>query len=238
MIDDQLNDDFLNEHGGPGAEPATMPLLPDFGADASQYAAPANPNRRRIFVGVLVVAGAALGIVGMRFVGLGAASVLAAITVDYTRSDIQSVEVPEELLEDLDRSRRAVQVPADLIDREPFALQSASAVEATTVDPGVLMERERERQAALARRAAEQREADIDAAIKGLELQSVVGGSRPLARINGTVVQAGSTVQTSASEIAFRVESIQGRVVTLALEHRRWTLELGGEEPTRLPDQK
>lgn len=234
MSDDQLNAEFLEE-GMPGAEPPSMPLLPDFGANASQYSPPANPNRRRVFVGVLVVVGAALGIVAMRFIGLGAATVLAAITVDLNRADIQTVEVPEELMQGLDRSRRAVQVPAALVDREPFALQAATAAAAPAVNPEELLERERLRQEALARQAAEQREAAINAAIAGLEVQSVMGGSRPVARINGTVVQAGSKVSTSASDVTFVVESITGRQVILALEHRRWALELGGEGPQRLP---
>ncbi len=237
MSDDRFNEDLLDS-GGPEGD-SNMPLLPDFGAQAQQYAAPASPRRRRVIVGALVVVGAAVGILAMRLVGLGAATVLAAITVDLSRPGLTNVDVPQDLLDGLDRSRRAVQVPSDLVERNPFLLRSANADTAnSSLTEEELNARELLRQQALERQRREQYEASIDAAIRGFELQSIVGGSRPVARINNKVVQVGSALEAGSSEARFVVESIEGREVVIAVDERRYMLELGVADAVRLPDSK
>ncbi len=188
-----------------GAESqAGQPLLSDFGAQEAMPGGGVRSNKsRRIGVAVLIVLGAAGGIFVMRQVGLGAASVIAAIVVDYDPNEFTKGPGDPAVLDELARSRLAVQVPAEVFEQDPFVLEPMAVeaeVQQARAEPELSAEElARQRLAKQAEEAAEQ-----------VEVQSVMGGPIPLARINGSIYRLGDTVLE-----VLRVTEIEGRNVVM-----------------------
>ncbi|MEN0019402.1 MAG: hypothetical protein AAF747_00805 [Planctomycetota bacterium] len=226
----------MNDLGGTqnDQQHSGVPLLADFAAEADLTAAPKKQVPRRVVVGGLVLVGAAVGIGAMRLFGVGASSVLAAITVDYTPSDGSIQPVPEGVMEELDRSRVALQVPADSLTRDPFLLEAPEVTpDEPLVDDGSRAARlaaERARREAqereqLEREAREQRFADARAAVDSMTLQGVMGGPIPLARIDGSIVRIGDEPTAGV-----RCVAISGRTVTFEFEGQRFSISMGDNE--------
>jgi len=184
-------------------EPQSLPLLSDFGAAEQLNSNVGRSNKtRRLMVAALVILGASGGIFVMRQVGLGAASVIASIVVDYDPNEFKKGATDPAVLEELARGRMAVQVPAEVIENDPFRLEAARTEVAVVEAPRPVVSAEE-----LAR---QQREKKIKDASGKIEVQSIMGGPIPLARINGTMVRLGDTLLE-----VLKVESIQGRMVVL-----------------------
>ena len=192
-----------NELQNVGEPQAGIPLLSDFGAAEVMSTKVGRSNKtRRVAVAGLVIIGAAGGIYVMRQVGLGAASVIASIVVDYDPNEFKIGPGDPAVLAELERGRLAVQVPAETLEQDPFRLLTQSVDQPVTDTPRQLVSAEE-----LAR---QQRDKKIKEAADKVDVQSVMGGPIPLARINGTMVRLGDTVL----EI-FEVHSIEGRAVVL-----------------------
>ncbi len=183
---------------------AGAPLLSDFGAAEEMSTNSGRSNKtRRVGVAALIIVGAAGGIFVMRQVGLGAASVIASIVVDYDPNEFTKGPGDPAVLDELVRSRVAIQVPAEVIDQDPFVLEGASAAVDPVKQPAVpqLSAEERARQL-LAQK--------IKDATGQVAVQSVMGGPIPLARINGTIYRLGDTLLD-----VLKIEAIEGREVTI-----------------------
>lgn len=181
---------------------AGAPLLSDFGAAEEIGTGSGRSNKsRRLAVMLLIVVGASGGIFLMRQVGLGAASVIASIVVDYNPNEFTTGPGDPAVLDELARSRMAVQVPAEVFEQDPFVLEGAApaaevvaAPVRTTITPE--------------ERAKRKLEAQIVEATEQIEVQSVMGGPIPLARVNGKMVRMGDTMLD-----VLTVAAIDGRVV-------------------------
>ena len=195
-------DDGMNVEGGEGQ--AGQPLLSDFGAQEAMPGGGVRSNKsRRMGVAALIILGAAGGIFLMRQVGLGAASVIAAIVVDYDPNEFTKGPGDPAVLDELARSRLAVQVPAEVFEQDPFVLEPM-AIEAETQQAQAEPEFTDE-ELALQRLAQE-----AESAAEQIEVQSVMGGPIPLARINGSIYRLGDTVLE-----VLQVTAIDGREVVM-----------------------
>ena len=197
---------------------AGAPLLSDFGAAEEMQSGSMRSNKsRRIGVAALILLGAAGGIFVMRTIGLGAASVLAAIVVDYDPSEFTKGPGDPAVLDELARSRMAVQVPSEVFEHDPFYLGDGEEV---AVDEGPVREREPELSAEeRARRALEQR---VQTAVGEVNVQSVMGGRIKLAKVNGRMVRVGDRVLD-----VLMVQQIEGRVVVFKGGESLYAFEMG-----------
>jgi hypothetical protein len=174
---------------------------------------------RSAMVAVLVVVAAVGSLFAMRQLGLGPALSLADVAVEYKPEESAKAGAASgKVLADLERSRRAVQVPAENITQDPFELNAEqNNVASPEIDADLARRAEMERRQA----ALEARQQDIEDALDELSLQSVMLGSRPVARINGQIYKVGMTVGEF-----FIITGIEGRDVKLFADDSTYTLSL------------
>lgn len=179
--------------------------------------------------GVLAIAGGA--IYGMRFVGLNAAFGGESIKIDYTGDkSIESAKRFDRVMSELDASMTAVQVlDTRTLSSAPFTRPAEDEPEVANNEPSSLDDLSR-----LARLAAEQQRKEAEAraqALAGelarLNVQGIVGGRVPAARINGQPVRVGQQLGS------FTVTDIAGQSVFVEADGVRYELGIGAE-PRRL----
>lgn len=223
FLDDQAGDQ--NSTGGSSAsKDGPSPLLLSEMQSPEEMFAPVKNGQRanQAVVAGLLVVGAIGAIFAMRQFGMGPAISLAEMDIDYKPAAISSGTTPKKILAELDRSRRAVQVPADLITQDPFELDNAqAAVTEPTVDPDLARRAEEER----LRLAREARQQELDETLDTITLQSVMGGSVPIARIDGKVYKVGMTVCEM-----FTITQIEGRDVTLAADGHTFVISMDNDD--------
>lgn len=185
---------------------------------------PTRRHPRQVVVAVLLVAGAVACIFAMRQFGLGPATALAEFDVQYRSDAVTNSAAAGHILADLERSRRAVQVPAERIKSDPFELAATAAPQTPRDDADARSRLEAERRAEQERLAAEARAKTLNDAFGKLHLQSVMEGSVPVARISDQVVRVGMKVGEH-----FTVASIEGREVTLTADGRTFTLTIDAD---------
>ncbi len=226
---DTLNEDGVNNlsENGPSRDGQAPLLLHDMQFTEEAMSIPIGSGRSRsAMVAAFVVVAAIGSLFAMRQLGLGPAVSLAEVAVEYTPDEAGKAGISaHKVLADLERSRRAIQVPAEKINQHPFQLNAEQAMEhSPQIDADLARKAELERQ----RLALEARLQDIETAFDDLSLQSVMLGSRPIARINGEVYRIGMTV----SEY-FVITRIEGREVTLSADNQTYTLSLDSDPATR-----
>jgi hypothetical protein len=120
----------------------------------------------------------------------------------------------EKVMAGLSQDRTERQVDPDDLQRDPFVIvQNREMVD---LSPEPLEVRE-DPAAVLARRQA-QRRIDAVNASEELSLKSVMGGSRPLAIINGQIYRPGETIAAGPMELVFRIATISTSSVELVHE--------------------
>lgn len=200
-------------------------LLQDLQSPQEAFGLPkASQRPQQAAVALLLVVGAVGVIFAMRQFGLGPAVSLAGMDVEYTPEEPRTGLSSKQVLADLERSRKAVQVPEGLITQDPFELLNAAASTKSTepeIDTDSLTRLEAARRAAEEQKAREARAKEIETAVGRLELQSVMDGSIPMARISGQIVKIGMTVDD-----LFEVKAIGGREVTLTADGHDYVLSL------------
>lgn len=172
-----------------------------------------GPSAQTIVLG-LVLVGSAAAVFGMRHFGLGPAGAIAAsVEIDYKVGEGGAAAQAgyDQVLEALDRSGRPLQITADRITQDPFVLHDLLPDEEVIadggeIDPGAAAAR-------LLREREAKRQRELRAAFEALELQSVIGGRVPVARIGPHIVRVGDPVGDF-----FVVESISGRSVVLTTD--------------------
>lgn len=161
---------------------------------------------------VVVVAGGSLFV--MRKLSAGRNLASADIKLDYPIGADGSLQDGGnehiKVLDDLASIDSSVQVPLESIEKKnPFVLGDGEVIEAANIDDPE------------ARRLAElqARLAKVQAEFNKLELNSVLGGSTPIARISGEAVRVGDKIGDY-----FTVIAIHGRSVELSAEGEIYTL--------------
>jgi len=223
--------------GGQGDEQSTRPLTSGDHDDAAggagggatslaglgeaEQAAKKSTIPPGVLLLALVVAVSGGLLYGMRQVGLGVGLDLRLPTIDYPVDAAEAVVVRDErhqrIMDDLATSESILQVPLDNLQRNPFRLDSAPAE--IVAEPG------EDPEATAARIAAErerQRRQEIKRTLDAIEVNSVLTGAVPLARINGKPVRIGERVAD-----VFVVRAIYGRTVELEADGRVYRKTMG-----------
>ncbi len=203
----------LNSGNEPGS---TMPPM----MDALQ-----GPQVRRsmslgpaMMIAAVVAAGGLL--FGMRQMGLGPKFSLAGGSLDtQVPEQNKSLAANQEILmAELGALRTSNQVKPEQVRKNPFTMAyvlglSAEAAPIDPNDPDAARKAAERGMAERLAKAKSDRAKNLEVAFKDLQLQGVLGGSRPVARINGNVFRVGDTVAKY-----FTVKSIQGRSVELEID--------------------
>lgn len=182
----------------------------------------AMPSRFRISgptALVLVVAAVGIGaLLGMRKL-TNAGAAMASVNIDYTPGQRTAAQAHKRLVEVLDRSSTPVQVPTDQIKKNPFQLAVAPQTAPTpdTADDKTALEEARRNAAAIAAR-----QKLIADKLGSLMVNGVMDGARPVARINGEMVQVGDTI----ADGLFTVTAIGGRAVTVQADGKEYELTM------------
>jgi hypothetical protein len=186
----------------------------------------AGPRKSRISHNTIllmgVIAVAAVVLLGMRKVGLGPASAQAMADFDAKLLEAQNQPRRDHrpVLADLNASRTTLQVPDTDVRANPFLITVAEV----TPDPALAERRAADALRAEAERLKQlqgKREQELRSAIANLRLNSVLGGGRGRARINGQLVGVGDRVGDF-----FILKTIHGRSVELEAEGRLFHLEM------------
>ncbi len=167
---------------------------------------------------MLVIAVAAGGLFMMRKMGLGSQLQFASVEIDYPIDGVGKLDLNgTSILENL-RNNEIDQVPLSQVQKNPFQLLGDShTVADLPMDDPRMSSAEIE-----ARRTAENRRRAIIGAYANLNLNSILLGSTPVARISGETVRIGDVVQD-----LFKVKAITARAVDLEVDGKMYTLSLG-----------
>lgn len=188
----------------------------------SESALSAKPKRfsSHNTVTALVLLVSAVMLYGMRQAGMRSGMTFTEVKIDYQREEVSPAmqAAQRRILEDLQRSERPVQIPADKLAKNPFELTSVTATAAPSEDRSLA---EAQRQAEAARQARAEHLEKIQSTLATLHLKSVMEGRVPLARINDQTVRVGDTVGEF-----FKVTRIDGRSVELTAEGQAFVLEM------------
>lgn len=175
---------------------------------------------------VLVVIGAVTSLAAMRYIGMGPRSSIGdVIKIDYDVAKPVGTNPGETLrvLADLSTSQVAVQVPPELVQRNPFKFAGSlnPEVDGIVQPDSSAAEKAARAEAERQRREAEERRRAIETTLAGLTLNSVMGGDAPLARISGNTVRVGDVLGGM-----FTVVSISGRGVVLECDGTQYELTI------------
>lgn len=226
----------LNKPDDATGIPAVMPGVGGAGAPEGGGATFGGGETSK-FNGQVLLAGIVFSIgVGsiyaMRFIGMQAGIKESVTMVEYTTSTNTPdfVKRFETVMDDLQEVSVSVQFDRDtVLPSTPFTMAVAAVddeiLEMPTgnqVDPNAQRARLARQRAEEARYEREEKEAEYEFIAEKLRLQSVIGGTRPVARISGEPVGVGMMVAKT-----FKVLSIKGSVVLLEVDGIQFELGLG-----------
>lgn len=123
-------------------------------------------------------------------------------------------DAEEKVMAGLSQDRTERQVDPDDLQRDPFVIVSNREMIDIPDEPLEV----REDPAAVLARRQNQRRIDAESAAETLVLKSVMGGSRPLAIIDGQIYRPGETIAAGPTELVFRVSKISTSSVELVHE--------------------
>jgi hypothetical protein len=162
----------------------------------------------------LVIAAAGLMLGAMRLAGIGANLDLVNVKIDYPLDGEGGHKKDHtKILSDL-KTVGVDQVPLEEIQMNPFEWKALRAPEAVATDKAP-------DPAEMSRREREQRIASLKDAASKLQLNSVMAGRVPVARISGEMVKVGDRVGEF-----FTVKSIDGRAVEIAADDQVFVLSM------------
>tara|TARA_R110000744_G_scaffold210303_1_gene329395 strand:- start:1388 stop:2161 length:774 start_codon:yes stop_codon:yes gene_type:complete len=214
-------------------------VIPGMGNDAAGggssfstgSAEPSKFNGQVMLAGLVFAIGVG-SIYAMRYIGMQAGIKESVSMVDYTASTTSPdfVKRFDKIMDDLEEVSVSVQFDNDtVLPQEPFTMAKLDDPTDEYLAPPVNEDDMNAQMARLARQRAEQERLDREAVIQSyeklaskLKLQSVIGGSRPVARISGEPVAIGMTVADT-----FKVLAINGSQVILEVEGMKYELGLG-----------
>lgn len=177
---------------------------------------PGTSTRHLIVVGVLALGVGVLYF--MRQVGGGPTSASADVQIDYQFADREAAQAVEEqtrVIEGLKRSGEPSQLPAEALGKNPFRLRSGLPIGAgveTPSDQPVVMQVDMVAQ-------------QIEQSLASLQVQAVIDGRVPIARISGETYREGDRVDD-----LFDIVEIGGRAVVLESERGLHRLEMHRDE--------
>lgn len=212
--------------------PTGIPSLRQAPASAISSSTSDSKLNLQLMIALCVLVVGAGAIYGMRYIGMKAGLDKQVVSIDYA-SETNSTEFAmryRDVMLTLDESTIAVQL-ADKTEfaQRPFARPSAIKDEVVKLDPGMSeadrLELQRQRDLEFDRK---RRHDSVISEAMRFQLQGVVGGSRPAARVSGQAVRAGMKLGEY-----FTVTEITGRSVIIEADGMRFELALG-QSPVQL----
>ncbi len=169
-----------------------------------------------IIMMTMVVAVAAGSLYLMRTVGVRGGVAFTTPKIDYPvdGEGVVDDEAHQRVMEALRTSDDIVQVPLADLQRNPFLLDDSEEIPEIAEAPTYDLDAE-------LRRKAEQRKLEISRTLESLEVNSIISGHVPIARINGVPVRIGDTIAI------FTVRAIHGRSVELEADGKLYSKVLG-----------
>ncbi len=212
----------------PGMENASASSGPSIGAGAAE----SKFNGQVILAGLVFTIGVG-SIYAMRYIGMQAGIKESVAMVEYTASTTTPdfVDRFETVMNDLEEVSISVQFAESTpLPSEPFILETEIAddtgyiepIATNTEDPNERFARMARQRAEAERIAREEKIAEYESIAQGLTLQSLIGGTRPVARISGEPVAVGMILADT-----FKVVSIKGSAVIFEVEDIRFEIALG-----------
>jgi hypothetical protein len=126
--------------------------------------------------------------------------------------DFNAVNSQKSVLEVLTAAYSERQVPLQDVQRDPFVIyQPTMEIEPTDIGPQI------DQNAVLRRKQAERRQS-LNALAQRFKLKSVLGGSNPLANIDGQIYRVGDHIPVGSEDQSFIVTGISTSAVTLVAE--------------------
>ena len=205
---------------------------PNAGSSFSPAGSEGSKFSGQVILAGLVFAIGVGSIYAMRYIGMQAGIKESVAMVEYTASTTTPdfINRFETVMNDLHEASMSVQFDKNIkLPKEPFTMPHASHMD-TLAQPSIDSQDQNAQMQRLARQRAQQaqmereaKEQEIESLAQGLTLQSVIGGSRPVARVSGQPVGVGMMVSD-----VFEVLSIKGSTIVLEAEGMQFELTLGG----------
>lgn len=190
---------------GPAINPTTFAPTGGEGFGSESLSTPKKriSTQQVALLGMVALGGAALW--GMRQHGLQAGMTFAAPAIEYQppSADKGQQASQQRVLAALERTGMHAQVPAEKFDRNPFS----TGIKKTVATAGMPTDESNDDQGA---REAALEEQKLQERLALLQVQGVMGGRVPLARINGAVHRTGDVLDK-----VFKIKSIDGRSVVI-----------------------
>jgi hypothetical protein len=228
--------DYTDTDIGASGSPPPPPQMPlgtgDFGADPSLDPLAGASGGKKLNGGLLLIIAvmviAAGGLFFMRKIAAVTASMVIdrdveALIDDYIKSNPDDDTTPDrlsstynEVLGVLTEAYSERQVPLRDVQRDPFIIHYA---EPDLPDPREAVDPSLQQERVFLQRQAERR-TQLEEGVRKLKLKSILGGSNPLAIIDGKIVRVGDVLVVNAGELAlrYRVKRIATASVDLAGE--------------------
>jgi len=221
------NDGPMHDSGQDGPDESVMPLgVGGFENEAADDLAEDQPGKRKFSSGTLVlglvVLLAAGGLYSMRTLAIAMASAKGDDGLESTVNDwLDSVEgaeddAPEHLVVGdgaILNDRTKLQVPLDDVKKNPFEFFMSDRGDApVATDTSADEEAQRLREA----RAEAQR--NCERAAEKLRVIMIMGGSDPMANVNGSIVRKGDVLYDDRLDVEFTVSKIEPGGVTVVAE--------------------
>jgi hypothetical protein len=183
------------------------------------------PTQTLILMLVLGVSAAAL--MSMRQLGLRSGVKFEEVKLDGSEADAEKAKTYDRIMADLARLQTPLDVALGDFGKSPFMLDTHKTQ--VTAEGETIEELTPEQRAALiAKEAAEQRRAQIQDAATQLQVNGILAGRVPIARINEHAYRIGDTVQD-----LFTVTAIDGRSVTLEADGESFVLTMDSNQDAR-----
>ena len=225
----------LNKPDDATGVPAVMPGMESTSSSSGPAAGTGSGESK--FNGQVILAGLVFtigvgSIYAMRYIGMQAGIKESVAMVEYTASTTTPdfVDRFETVMNDLEEISISVQFAESTpLPTEPFILETEAdadndyePIATDTIDPSERLARMARQRAEAERLAREEKVAEYESIAQGLTLQSLIGGTRPVARISGEPVTVGMTLADT-----FKVVSIKGSAVIFEVEDIRFEIALG-----------
>ncbi len=229
-INDSLQPGTQSEKGLVGGTFRLDAMSPGSATEASGMSGRRkSAGMQAVFFAVLVVAAGGV-VYAMRQMGIGPLKGFASMKApdyDVTKGVSVANSDHQRVLKELSAATQTAQVPPEQVQKNPFRLADALGTSPAPDEGATKSEAQRRAAEEKARKDAETRHKQIEAKLATLKINSIMTGSKPMARLGDTLVHVGDMLDET-----FKVKAINSRSVELEANGVTYLLSLD-EDPTK-----